>query len=142
MLTHECAHVSARDNVKRLLIRACPDVAGPPVVLERAWAAAAEEAADAVAARLSPAARLDLAQALIRVARLAVPQTPPLASAFYLGGSIESRVRRLADPMPESPMPRWSRYLVPVLLVASVFAIAAAAPTVHAAMEAAVRLLP
>ena len=64
--------------------------------LDRAWSRAAEEAADAVAVAGNPGFALELAQALIRVARLApTPQAPALASAFYLGGSIESRVRRL-----------------------------------------------
>jgi beta-lactamase regulating signal transducer with metallopeptidase domain len=141
MIAHECAHVSAFDNVKRLLMRASPDVFGIPAV-EREWAAAAEEAADARAATLGPSARLDLAQALIRIARLAVPSGPQLASAFYLGGSIDARVRRLVDAPPAAATPRWLRLALPAaaLLVAS--AVVAAAPSLHALMEQAVRLLP
>ena len=141
MVAHECAHVSARDNVKRLLMRACPDVFGTPAV-EREWAAAAEEAADARAAALHPSARLDLAQALIRVARLAAPTAPQLASAFYLGGSIDTRVRRLVEPAPAAAGPRWLRLALPAACVLAIVAVIVAAPSVHAMMEQAVRLLP
>jgi Zn-dependent protease with chaperone function len=142
MVTHECAHVSAFDNVKRLLIRACPDMLGAPLPLERAWAAAAEEAADAAAARLSPSAPLDLAQALIRVARLAAPRAPELASAFYLGGSIDARVRLLVDPPADTGVRRWTRFILPGVGALAAIAVVLAAPSLHAAMEAAVRLLP
>src|SRR4030095_10762484 len=98
MVSHEYSHVSAHDNLKRLLIRACPDVFGTPRRLDRARAAAAEEAADARAASGHPAARLDLAQALIHVARLAAPRMPALVSAFYLGGRIEDPGRRVVEP--------------------------------------------
>ena len=141
MVAHECAHVSAGDNLRRLLIRACPGVFGV-ARLERAWSAAAEEAADARAAGLDASARLNLAEALIHVARLAVPQAPPLASAFYLGGSIDDRVRRLVDPVADAAASRWSR-LVPLAAVALLAAaIVVAAPSVHELMEQAVRLLP
>jgi hypothetical protein len=142
MVAHECAHVSAGDNLRRLLIRACPDVLGVPRALERAWSEAAEEAADARAARMDPAARLNLADALIHVARLAVPRTPPLASAFFLGGSIEGRIRRLVDPPAEPVRSPWSGIFWPA--VAAVFAagVIASASSVHAMMEVAVRLLP
>jgi beta-lactamase regulating signal transducer with metallopeptidase domain len=141
MVAHECAHVSARDNLKRLLIRACPDVFAPAADLDRAWRAAAEEAADARAAA-TPSLRLDLAQALIRVARLAAPAAPMLASAFYLGGSIEHRVRRLIDPPPVEPRSRWAPLAWPGAVVVFVAAVIAAAPTLHALMEQAVRYLP
>jgi Zn-dependent protease with chaperone function len=141
MVAHECAHVSAFDNVKRLLMRACPDVFGTPAV-ERAWVAAAEEAADARAAATDPSVRLDLAQALVHAARLAAPSAPQLASAFYLGGSIDSRVRRLVNPAAAAAPSRWMRLAVPFGLVAFAAAIVLAAPSLHAAMEQAVRLLP
>ncbi len=141
MVAHECAHVDARDNVKRLLMRFCPDVFGA-AGLERAWRAAAEEAADARAATLNPSARLDLAQALIHVARLAAPRAPQLASAFYLGGSIDERIRRLVEPPAVTAAPRWMRYAIPAALLVVPSVAAGAAPLVHAVMEAAIRLLP
>jgi Zn-dependent protease with chaperone function len=142
MVMHESAHVAARDNVKRLLIRACPDALGTPVALDRAWSAAAEEAADAAAAGDNPSVRLDLAQALIHVARLATPRAPQLASAFYLGGSIDARVRRLVDPPADSPRPRWTGIAAAALTLALVVTVVLAAPALHRVMESAVRLLP
>lgn len=144
MVLHECAHVSTRDNLKRLAIRACPDLVGAGGALDRAWASAAEEAADAAAVSRRPAAALELAQALIRLARLAAePRTPELASAFYLGGSIEARVRRLVDPSaaPDAYGPLACRMLIGTGL-ATLAALSLAAPHLHQAMEALVRHLP
>ena len=142
MVAHECAHVSARDNLKRLAIRACPGVFGVGRRLDSAWSAAAEEAADARAAGLDARARLNLADALIHVARLAVPAAPPLASAFYLGGSIDARVRRLVEPAVEVGTSRWTRLAVSGALALFVVAVVLAAPGLHDLMEHAVRLLP
>ena len=143
MIAHECAHVTARDNLKRLLIRACPDVLGAVRPLDRAWSEAAEEAADARAALVDASTRLNLAGALIHVARLAVPRTPPLASAFYLGGSIETRVRRLlTDPPSEPVQSRWTGIVWPAVAALFVTAVIATAPALHAVMEQAVHLLP
>ena len=106
MVLHECAHVTHRDNLKRFFIRACPDVIRRGSALDRAWTSATEEAADARAAGGDPGSALELAQALIHVARLAPgPSRLEVASAFYLGGSIESRIRRLVDPAGSLPNP-------------------------------------
>jgi hypothetical protein len=143
MLRHECAHVGRRDNLKRFLIRASPDLIGTGSPLDLAWAAAAEEAADARAVAGQPSFALDLAQALIRVARLAPsPSAPALASAFYLGGSIESRVRLLVDP---NRAPEYTHPLGCVMALALACLgglVVAAAPVLHQLMEQAVRLLP
>ena len=142
MLHHECAHVAKRDNLKRFLMRACPDFLGGD--LDRAWARAAEEAADAAVVARDPRCALELAQALIHVARLApAPQAPALASAFYRGGSIEARVRRLVQPAP----PAESGAAAPaVLFAAAVLAVVAAAlasaPALHRMLETAVHALP
>jgi hypothetical protein len=145
MVRHECAHKTCRDILKRFLIRACPDVLRRSSALDRAWTNAAEEAADARAAGGDPAFALDLAQALIRVARLAPrASTLEVASAFYLGGSIESRVRQLVEPAERLPDP--SRPLGCVMACATAFGVAGlltfAAPAIHQLMEAAVRFLP
>jgi hypothetical protein len=143
MLRHEAAHVAVRDNLKRFVMRACPDLLGPASALDRAWSSAAEEAADAAVVADRPAAALDLADALIRVARLAPARTPELASAFYLGGSIESRVRRLLAPAPAADA---SSPFVLSFLAGTCACIAAGvvltAPSLHAIMEQVVRLLP
>jgi len=142
MIAHEVSHIRTFDNARRLVLRACPDLFGDRSRLTRAWKDAAEEAADADAVRTTTHA-LDLAQALIRVARLAPESAPALASAFYAGGGIDGRVRRLVAP------PVYDA--VPVVLRGWVLAVAAAllagafvlgAPVIHQLMEAAVRLAP
>jgi Zn-dependent protease with chaperone function len=71
---HELGHVSARDNLKRTLMRACRDAlpAAPFArTLERAWGAESEGAADEFAARAGGAtAAVSLASALVKIARL------------------------------------------------------------------------
>jgi hypothetical protein len=144
MVAHECSHIARRDNLRRWLIRGCPDFRHALGSIERAWSAAAEEAADAAARQGRPDSALDLAQALIHIARLAPdPHAPALASAFYLGGSIESRIRRLVEP---GRVPDPSRPLgcVAIASIACIFAAAAfaTAPALHQLIEAAVHFLP
>jgi hypothetical protein len=112
--------------------------------LDRAWARAAEEAADAAVVAGDPGFAVELAQALIRVARLApAPQAPVLASAFYLGGSIESRVRRLVEPVPtREANGTVTRSALAAVAVAVAAAVLASASTVHRLIEAAVHSLP
>jgi len=142
MIAHECAHVDARDNLKRFALRACPDLLGLSEGVTRTWTSAAEEAADAAAVGSRPGCALDLAHALIRVARLAPGSTPALASSFYPGGDIERRVRRLVEPIAAPDVPR----VVSGLLASTAVALAAAAvflaPTLHQVMEAIVRVMP
>lgn len=141
MIAHESAHVRRRDNLKRLLVRLCAGERRWD--LREDWSAAVEEAADASALARQPQLRSDLAQALVRVARLAVPlHLRASASAFYLGGSIESRIRRIIDaPAFDDPQPYGCLMLWSVAAAFAVTALAAA-PTLHLVVEAAVRLLP
>ena len=117
---HEMAHRRSGDNLKRLLFEAAADPLGLSRVgrqIREAWEVATEEAADdaAVAAGAIPD---DLAEALLRVARLAPGDGFPAAvvAAFYRtevraasprgevmaasprGGAFERRVRRLVAP--------------------------------------------
>jgi len=142
MVAHECAHVVAHDNLKRFALRACPDLVGVTDGVTRTWTSAAEEAADAAAVGSHPGCALDLAHALIRVARLTPISTPALASSFYPGGNIERRVRRLVEPLAAPDAPR----VLSGILVSTAVALAAAAvflaPTLHQAMEAVVRITP
>jgi Zn-dependent protease with chaperone function len=143
MFAHEAAHVISRDNLKRLLMRLCPDVIWVRTAIERAWACAAEEVADTGAARASGIDRLDLAQALVRVARL-VPSaalTEPV-SAFYLGGSIDARVRRLLDPTDEPPRRAWWSWAAGFACLSLLAAFIPAAASIQQLMEAVVRALP
>jgi hypothetical protein len=103
---HENGHLAARDNLKRGLLQACRNVllvipSGRQ--LDKAWAAASEEAADESAARQGNRIALDLASALVKIARnipLGARPTMP-AGVFLLGEEetkgVKSRVRRLID---------------------------------------------
>jgi hypothetical protein len=145
MVLHECAHVTHGDNLKRFFIRACPDVLRRGSALDRAWTSASEEAADARAAGGDPGSALELARALIHVARLAPrASTLDVASAFYLGGSIESRVRRLVDPGDSRPpqIRPAIRVLACTMALGVAALIAVAAPAIHQFMETVVRVLP
>jgi hypothetical protein len=100
ILAHEVSHHRALDNAKRLLISALPDVllylpAGR--ALEAAWVRAAEEAADAAATAGGRTSSLDLADALIAVARLVPVATPrgTVVSMLQASDDVERRVRRL-----------------------------------------------
>ena len=131
VLAHEAGHVAARDNLKRLFLKLLPDVlAWIPSgrALEKAWESASEAAADARAAGARPGAALDLAAALVRVARLAASgawvELP--ARALLDGGSVAPRVERLLeeDPAPAGRAARllvaWTvLFAVPVALIVS-----------------------
>jgi Zn-dependent protease with chaperone function len=152
-IAHEVGHHRAWDNMKRLAMHAAPDLVGwTPVArrLERAWAAAAEHTADAGASIASNrAARLALASALVKVARL-MPATTSLGepiSTLIGGGEIASRVRRLIDDTP--PRHAAPRRAVPArvaLAIATagtlVLVYAPLLATVHRATEVLVQRLP
>jgi len=135
-VAHEVGHWRARDNLKRLAMRAAPDLlfltsAAP--VLESRWASAAEHAADRGACD-DAHARCALASALVKIARL-TPARSPLAepiSTLVDGGEIASRVEcLLSEPDPvHSPTP-W-----PALAAGAVFAAATYGPILHLVHEA------
>jgi len=142
-LTHEIGHLAARDNLKRTLVRACSDalsIVPAGRTLGRAWAESAEEAADEYVARSGGvASALDLAAALLKIARMAPhgmrPATMP-AGAFLIGENMDGvagRVRRLmqlaavegASEQHESSMQRlalWSCFCSLLALVVSIAA--------------------
>jgi Zn-dependent protease with chaperone function len=115
-IAHEHGHHRSRDNLKRLAMAWWPDalaLTATGVWLEREWARAAEIAADAVAAGTNAARALDLASALVKVARLAsIPSSASvLHSTLHDGGDIATRVRRLAalaDARPALPVTRFT----------------------------------
>ena len=103
-VAHENGHLTARDNLKRGLLQACRDallIIPCGRLLDRSWSEASEEAADENAARQGNGVALDLASALVKIARIiplgARPTMP--AGVFLLGDEetkgIKSRVRRL-----------------------------------------------
>jgi Zn-dependent protease with chaperone function len=104
-IAHEYGHLSARDNLKRVLMRACRDMLTlVPCgrLIDRTWAENAEAAADEAAARRGSAMALNLASALIRIARMVPAGTRPTmpVASFLLGDEREGvmgRVRHLLD---------------------------------------------
>jgi hypothetical protein len=102
-LTHEAGHLAARDNLRRLLLVMLPAIADFGGDLDRAWGEAGEMAADAYAARCGPQSALDLASALIQVARMVpVGMTvafPPCMQLLASGSAsgLANRVERLIE---------------------------------------------
>lgn len=101
-VAHEYGHLRANDNFKRTVLRMCRDLVILPVgaSLDRAWAENAESAADEYAAGRGRSTALNLASALIKLARIAPKNTgPALSSGSYLiseqSSDVTSRVRRL-----------------------------------------------
>lgn len=103
-LAHENGHLTARDNLKRGLLQACRDallIIPSGRSLDRAWSEASEEAADENAAHQGNGVALDLASALVKIAKNIPPGMRPTmpAGVFLLGDEetkgVKSRVRRL-----------------------------------------------
>ena len=104
-IAHESGHLVARDNFKRVLLRGCRDlltIVPTGRSLDRAWSESVECAADEHAGQLSPDIALNLASALVTIARMVpigVRAELPLAT-FLVGeetGGIKVRVRRLLE---------------------------------------------
>jgi Zn-dependent protease with chaperone function len=105
-IAHERGHLDARDNLKRSVLRICRDVlmlvpCGRSV--DRAWAEAAECAADEYAAQQSAQKALNLASALVKIAKMIpVKGHAAMPVATFLVGAedsrgVKARVRRLLD---------------------------------------------
>jgi Zn-dependent protease with chaperone function len=159
-LAHERGHLLAHDTLRRAAMNLCRDLL--PFIdsgrtLDRAWAEEAEMAADEYAARAGVADALDLAAALIKIARL-MPEgvkTVVPAGAFLLEGSddgLGGRVRQLTEMASPRSAPPGRAY--PILKIAAptllltffTFVLVAAADPqvlshVHALSERAVKLL-
>lgn len=89
-VAHENSHLAARDNLKRGLLRACRDtllIIPSGRSLDRSWAEAAEEAADESAAHRERGIALDLASALVKIARKVPSGARPTmpAGVFLIG---------------------------------------------------------
>jgi BlaR1 peptidase M56 len=125
VIAHEAAHVSARDNLKLLLLVFGPDaLAWLPsgATLAAQWRAAVERDADERATGPDPHKRLALASALIKVARLSSDAQRPLPalSMPIAVDDVGGRVRGLLAPPPVARTNRiWSlavgMLLVPVI---------------------------
>lgn len=137
---HERAHVTSRDNLRRLLVGAC---SGPSSETAAAWRESAEFAADARAAR-SPRTAVDLAAALIRISRISTAGSfdSVIVSTIHDGATLEARVHRLIAveveaPFTHSPAPPLWLSAIPVVAAAPLLLRA-----VHQGIEILVRHLP
>ena len=146
-VAHELGHWRAWDNLKRLVMRAAPDMwfaTAAARSLERRWAAASEHAADRSAGG-SERERCALASALVKVARLTPPAAPidgPI-SALIDGGDITARVQRLLDDSPSDRGRRPSRWLtIAIAAPALALAYAPLLRFVHGITEVLVNSLP
>ena len=142
VVAHEAAHVSARDNLKLLLMLTCPDALAwtrlGPAMSER-WRTAAEFAADQRATGDDPHKRVALAAALIKVARLfdARQRARPALTMPVALDDVEGRVRQLLAPA-HTPSARIARGLASFALLVPVAALPLYA-LVHELVEALVR---
>jgi Zn-dependent protease with chaperone function len=102
---HERGHLLARDTLKRALMNFCRHLLLSTSIghmLDLEWAKESERAADEYAAQAGAACALDLAAALIKIARLMPEGAGSVmpAGAFLLEGADEGvagRVRRLTE---------------------------------------------
>ena len=159
-LAHEVGHVIARDNLKRGLIRACSDmllIIPCGRGLDNAWKEASEGAADEYAAGRDRMVGLDLASALIKIARLVPHGSKPTlpAGAYFVNGEDPSgfrvRVRnlvKLASRGSTNPpaaliekLPLWVPIAVLVILLAAVSIQSHVLVFTHGVIEHAVYLL-
>lgn len=152
---HELAHARRGDNLRRAVMLACHALLPLPgtAMLDRDWARASELAADDEAAATRTEAALDLASALVKIARLVADRTTPLApiASFVTGdgaATIEERVRLLAERA-EQPVQknegRVSRFAPALAATAAMLAFVAIAPSlwpsVHRLVEVVVPFL-
>ena len=160
-IEHECGHIAARDNFKRSLLRGCRDalmIVPLGRSMDRAWAEAAESAADEHAAQRNADTALNLASALIEIARMipsgARPTMP--VGAFLLGDEgdgVQARVSRLIDLSTAGLPGRTSRFsklaslltssawVVLPATIAAILGHSHSLASLHTAMEHVVRLL-
>jgi Zn-dependent protease with chaperone function len=159
-IAHEGGHLAARDNFKRALLRGCRDlltIIPSGRSLDRAWSESVECAADEHAAQISSDIALNLASALVRIARMVpagVRTELPLAT-FLVGEEtrgIKNRVRRLIEIASTSRSNRRRQLsmgrFVPAIALVVLFAFSAAVATnphvlltVHSVIEDVVSFL-
>ena len=116
-VAHEVSHARSHDNLKKLLLHGCgfPGTSS----LDQAFAEATEFAADRAAATTQSEA-LDLASALVKIARVqATPELPCLVSGFAQAPAtiLQARIECLIHYSDEQS--RAARYSVPLLALAT-----------------------
>jgi Zn-dependent protease with chaperone function len=140
VIEHEAAHISARDNLKLLLLLASPDAlawlpAGDALIAR--WRTAVEFEADAAATGPDSRKRVALASALIKVARLSTTAKRELAMLLMPVAldDVEGRVRRLLAPPAASPGTRRVTMGIACALLVALAAVPLYGP-VHEFLEA------
>lgn len=98
-IAHEQGHIRFHDNLKRTILRVARDTLLVPIGgdLDRAWSRDVEWAADEFASGKKRSNALDLASAILKLARIA-PSSVTSVAAFLLGeerSEVDDRVRRL-----------------------------------------------
>jgi Zn-dependent protease with chaperone function len=123
IVAHEMAHARSRDNLKRLVLLISIDPLGLTRwgrALSTRWEALVEEAADHTAI-LRGTPPLDLASALVGVARMGNGTVGSLVSTFQRAETFEHRLHRLLEGYPPASIPRRVRppAIVGVVIVAT-----------------------
>ena len=161
-IAHECGHLAAHDNLKRTVMRisrAALLLIPCGRSLDRAWSDASESAADEHAAERSSLVALNLASALVRIAKM-IPkgqqQIMPASVSAFLSDEhtprVKVRVRRLVelaatDPrqlVSSAPLFRFVPWIVLTSLVITGVSIESrpqVLAAVHTLLEQVVRLL-
>jgi beta-lactamase regulating signal transducer with metallopeptidase domain len=150
VIAHETAHRDAFDNLTRWAFVCAPDLlcgSATAKRLEQEWCDAAEFRADARATRGDAARRLQLAAALIKVARLSAVWTgkspAPFWSALHNSALLELRVRHLVNGQLPPPDPFPAPFLtVAITLLGTIVALPLVAETIHRVTEVLVAVLP
>lgn len=159
-IAHEVGHLIARDNLKRSLFSACRDMLliipfGRTV--DTAWKDASEAAADEYAAGRDQKVGLDLASALVKIARLVpIGSRPTLpAGAYFVSGEdqsgfkdrVHNLVRLAGSQGSNSPalligkLPLWVPMAILVLLLAAISIESQVLVLTHTVIEHTVHLL-
>jgi hypothetical protein len=143
-LSHEHAHRTSRDNLKRLLLQLAPDIfpfLHPLQTLERTWSQFAEWAADDQATAGDSRRAVSLAAALVQIARMGRGPRLPFLSTSLLASDrdLSARVDRLLETrpvIPASTVPAWPALRTAgVLLVGSIAALLATPATLSVVHE-------
>ncbi|MBK5255001.1 MAG: M56 family metallopeptidase [Vicinamibacteria bacterium] len=153
-LAHEASHAEERDPLRFLWMGSCPDflqLFGLDEIWRRAFSTACEFAADAGASDGDPEVALDLASALLKVARLSSFRPLPrralsdvaVSSAFSSRVDLEARVKALTNPSPETAGDdvRFRPWMLAVTVLLMGVAGALASERVHGVSEAVGRFL-
>jgi beta-lactamase regulating signal transducer with metallopeptidase domain len=149
IVAHERGHLHSRDNLKRWVMACAPDAlrwTASHNEIAAAWHDAAEDAADDAATAGDEGSRVDLAQLIVKIARLAPAPAwrEATVSPFVEPGGLNRRVRRLLEsgrnPQQRS-QPRLRRAMLLMTGVVAAWTIAQprSLETLYHAIEAVIR---